>query len=60
MNSVPQSRFHFPPFLAVIDDMSPATRRIRELQRRFGALPVAAKVCSTGFFAQTLQRGETD
>jgi ubiquitin C-terminal hydrolase len=60
MNSVLQTLFHIPRFREAVYGLPQATRTIRELQRLFGALHVAAKVCSTRLLTQTLQWGETE
>jgi ubiquitin C-terminal hydrolase len=60
MNSVLQSLFHIPRFRETVYYLNPTTRTIRELQRLFGGLHVAAKVCSTRLLTQTLQWGETE
>jgi ubiquitin carboxyl-terminal hydrolase 7 len=60
VNSVLQALFHIARFREAVYYLPPTTRTIRELQRLFGALHVAAKVCSTRLLTQTLQWGDTE
>jgi hypothetical protein len=60
MNTVLQALFHVPRFRGAVYSVPPATRTVRELQRLFGGLHVASKVCSTRLLAQTLQWNEAE
>jgi ubiquitin C-terminal hydrolase len=60
MNSVLQALFQLPRFREAVYRVGPTTRTVRELQRLFGGLHVASKVCSTRLLAQTLQWNEVE